>query len=209
MFHYFSATDRVREDVCTALNLKNPQIICTGVDRPNLEIIVKRKTNDIWDDIGPILLSEAFIEASCIVYCLTRKLTDKVCHELMSRGLRCGVYHAGKTQNQRKVVFDKFIRDEINVVVATVAFGMGIDKSNVRCVLHYGVPADIDSYYQEIGRAGRDGLQSKCILFYSEMDWEIHRHLRKKSKLSDVQMRRAVERSNVMTKFIFTTQCRR
>lgn len=189
--------------------MRNPQIICTGFDRPNLEILVKRKSKEPWDDLGHILRSKLLAEASCIVYCLTRKITDSICDDLKIRGLKCGAYHAGKTPNQRKEVFDKFIRDELNIIVATVAFGMGIDKSDVRCVIHYGSPADMDGYYQEIGRAGRDGVQSKCILFYAEADFEVHRHLRIKSQLSSAQMKRAEDRSQVMNDFIFTKQCRR
>lgn len=199
----------MQKDICTNLRLRNPQIICTGFDRPNLEILVRRKTKEPWDDMGLILRSKFLAEASCIIYCLTRKLTDSICDVLKAHGLRCGAYHAGKTPNQRKEVFDKFIRDEINVIVATVAFGMGIDKSDVRCVIHYGCPADMDSYYQEIGRAGRDGVQSKCILFYSDGDFEVHRHFRMVSNLSDKEIRRAEDRSKLMSDFIYTKQCRR
>lgn len=191
------------------MKLRNPQIICTGFDRPNLEILVRPKKKEPWDDIGHILRSKLLVQASCIIYCLTRKQTDSLYEELKARGLKCGAYHAGKTPNQRKEVFDKFIRDEINVIVATVAFGMGIDKSDVRCVLHYGTPPDMDSYYQEIGRAGRDGVQSKCILFHSAGDFEVHRHLRMKSNLSAAQIQRAEDRAKVMNDFIYTRQCRR
>lgn len=207
--HNYLATERVQQDICNILQLRNPQIVNTGFDRSNLEISVRRKSNNPWNDMGHILRSKLLAEASCIVYCLTRKTTDDICDELKIRGIKCGAYHAGKTQNQRKDIFDQFIRDELNVIVATVAFGMGIDKSDVRCVIHYGAPADMDGYYQEIGRAGRDGVQSKCILFHSEADFEVHRHLRLKSKLSDAQMRRAEERSKVMSDFIYTKQCRR
>lgn len=199
----------MQQDICTNLGLRNPQIICTGFDRPNLEISVRRKSKDAWDDIGLILRSKHLAESSCIVYCLTRKVTDSVCDVLKSRRIKCGAYHAGKTTNQRREVFDKFIRDEINVIVATVAFGMGIDKSDVRCVIHYGCPEDMDSYYQEIGRAGRDGLQSKCILFYSEGDFEVHRYLRMASSMSDNEMRKAEDRLKLMTDFIYTKKCRR
>ncbi len=206
---FFPASDQVQKDICTILKLRNPQIICTGFDRPNLEILVKSKTKEPWDDIGLILRSKLLAEASCIIYCLTRKHTDVICDELKFRGLKCGAYHAGKTPNQRKEVFDKFIRDEINIIVATVAFGMGIDKSDVRCVIHYGSPADMDSYYQEIGRAGRDGVQSKCILFHSAGDFEVHRHLRMNSRMSDAQIRRAEDRAQIMKDFLHTKQCRR
>lgn len=191
------------------MKLRNPQIICTGFDRPNLEIVVRRKTKEPWDDIQLILRSKLLVNASCIIYCLTRKATDSICEELQGHGLKCGAYHAGKTQKQRKEVFDKFIRDEINIIVATVAFGMGIDKSDVRCVIHYGAPPDMDSYYQEIGRAGRDGVQSKCVLFYSEVDFETHRHLRINSRLSDVEMRKSESRAKIMSDFIYTKECRR
>lgn len=199
----------MQQDICKNLKLRNPLIICTGFDRPNLEIMVRRKTNDPWNDIELILRSKLLANASCIIYCLTRKTTDSICDELNRHGLKCGAYHAGKTQKQRKEVFDKFIRDEINVIVATVAFGMGIDKSDVRCVIHYGTPADIDSYYQEIGRAGRDGVPSKCILFYSDADFEVHRHLRMNSRMSDQAMRNAENRAKVMSDFVHTKSCRR
>ncbi|KAJ6647210.1 Werner syndrome ATP-dependent helicase like [Pseudolycoriella hygida] len=204
-----TASDRVQQDICTILKLKNPQIICTGFDRPNLEILVRRKTKDPWDDIGLLLRSKFLVGVSCIVYCLTRKATDNIYEILNSRGIKCGSYHAGKTQHQRKEIFDKFIRDEINVIVATVAFGMGIDKSDVRCVIHYGTPADMDGYYQEIGRAGRDGVPSKCILFYSDGDFEMHRHFRMNSRMSNKEMKRAEDRATVMKDFIYTKQCRR
>ncbi|XP_037041683.1 Werner syndrome ATP-dependent helicase-like isoform X1 [Bradysia coprophila] len=204
-----TATDQVQKDICSILKLRNPQVISTGFDRPNLEILVRPKTKDAWNDIKYILRSKLLAEASCIIYCLTRKYTDSICDDLKREGIKCGAYHAGKTMNQRKEIFDKFVKDEINVIVATVAFGMGIDKSDVRCVIHYGTPADMDSYYQEIGRAGRDGVQSKCILFHSPGDFEVHRHLRMVSNLSDAQVRRAEDRATVMKDFIYTKQCRR
>ena len=169
-----TATDRVRHDIAAQLDLSDPLIVQTSFFRPNLKLhVFKKGTHDgvqikVKDYIGKICTKHK--GDSGIVYTLSRKSAESTAEYLRSIGIRAGAYHAGLEADQRTKVQDDFIRDNIDVVCATVAFGMGIDKSNVRFVIHRDMPKSIEGYYQEVGRAGRDGVDSDCYLFYSWAD---------------------------------------
>ena len=164
-----TATERVREDIVRLAGLSDPYRVVTGFDRPNLFFSVERlEPARKLARIADYALSHA--GDSGIVYCSTRKDTEAVCDALVAAGVRATCYHAGLSSAVRAEHQRAFINDDAPVMVATNAFGMGIDKSNVRYVIHHNLPASIEAYYQEAGRAGRDGLPSECLLFWSEKD---------------------------------------
>ncbi len=163
-----ATADKVtRADIVEQLYLHNPRQFITSFDRPNLSLAVLPAIDRVKRIIH--FLDEHPRQAG-IIYCLSRKGAETLAERLRARGINAAAYHAGMETDERSRVQEAFLRDNIRVVCATVAFGMGIDKSNVRFVLHYNVPSNIESYYQEIGRAGRDGLPSKTVLFYSYAD---------------------------------------
>ena len=162
-----TATLKVREDIISQLSLEKAKIFISSFNRPNLSYSVLPK-KDSYDQLLSILREHQ--QDSAIIYCFSRKDTEHLAADLRREGFRALPYHAGLESEARRTNQEKFIRDEVQIIVATIAFGMGIDKPDVRLVIHYSLPKSIEGYYQETGRAGRDGLPSRCVLFYSYAD---------------------------------------
>ena len=210
-----TATERVKQDITASLHLQNPVTVVTGFDRPNLFFHVVNRKGGKETDNSILNYVKRHEDESGIIYCATKKNVDSVYELLLQYGIAAGRYHAGLSLEERKRNQDDFTYDRIRVMVATNAFGMGIDKSNVRYVLHYNMPQSLEYYYQEAGRAGRDGEEAECVLFFSKQDIMINKRLLQykstSGQTSDDPVVRANEQRklNEMIRYCETDECLR
>ena len=208
-----TATENVREDIICTLGLQDPFVLVNGFDRENLFFQVEKPKSKEQYILDYVASHES---ESGIIYCATRKNVDNLYNLLESKGFSVAKYHAGMSAEERKRMQDDFVFDFTSIVVATNAFGMGIDKSNVRYVIHYNMPQSMENYYQEAGRAGRDGLEAKCILLFSTQDIVINRLLLEHKEMTDLSpeelatvKERDMQRLQSMERYCYTTECLR
>lgn len=211
-----TATDMVRRDIIRNLELESPVTVVTGFDRPNLFFKVVNRKGGRETDNSILNYVKRHEDESGIIYCATKKNVEKVHELLLANGVPAGRYHAGLSLEDRKRNQEDFTYDRIKVMVATNAFGMGIDKSNVRYVLHYNMPQSLEYYYQEAGRAGRDGEEAECVLFFSKQDIMINKRLldhkvsAANAAVDDSELRANDQRKlNQMIRYCETDQCLR
>lgn len=200
-----TATARVRDDIVDRLALRDPAIHVGSFNRPNLLYRVQSKSG-AFDQLLDFLARRP--TESGIVYCLSRKSTESLANRLSEKGIPARPYHAGLGPEDRAANQEAFLRDDVRVICATIAFGMGIDKPNVRFVVHYDLPRNLESYYQETGRAGRDGLASECLLLYSRGDILKQKRLIEE-KPGDEEREVALRQLNAMAEFAESGECRR
>ncbi|MGK0532619.1 DNA helicase RecQ [Bacillus sp. 'calajunan'] len=198
-----TATPQVREDICNTLGINQENTIMTTFERENLSFsVIKGQDRNAY--LADYIRQNQ--KESGIIYAATRKVVDQLYEDLMKAGVSVSKYHAGMSDTDRNEQQELFLRDEVSVMVATSAFGMGIDKSNIRYVIHYQLPKNMESYYQEAGRAGRDGLDSACILLYSSQDVQVQRFLIDQST-GESRFSNELEKLQNMTDYCHTEQC--
>ena len=198
-----TATPQVRDDICNTLEINQENTIMTTFERENLSFsVIKGQDRNAY--LADYIRQNQ--KESGIIYAATRKVVDQLYEDLMKAGVSVSKYHAGMSDSDRNEQQELFLRDEVSVMVATSAFGMGIDKSNIRYVVHYQLPKNMESYYQEAGRAGRDGLDSTCILLYSSQDVQVQRFLIDQST-GESRFSNELEKLQNMTDYCHTEQC--
>ena len=213
-----TATEEVRGDIIELLELRDPVVTVTGFDRDNLYFAVKKPMDKYKELVTYLREKEKEFSGCCgIIYCLTRKSVEDVCYDLQRDGFSVTRYHAGLTDEERRKNQDDFIYDRRHIMVATNAFGMGIDKSDVRFVIHYNMPKNMESYYQEAGRAGRDGAPAECVLYYEPSDVRMNQMLignNENNEMLDETAKALITqrdhwRLSQMTFYCFTSECLR
>lgn len=200
-----TATEKIRRDILHHLNIPKAKLFVSSFNRKNLNISVIEKKN-AFDKL--VTLLDSYRRESVIIYCFSRKNTEEIAENLCLNNFNAAAYHAGLEAQKRKITQEQFVNDQVNVIVATIAFGMGIDKPNVRLVVHYTFPKTLEGYYQEIGRAGRDGLPSECVMFYTYADARKHEFFI--NQINGSRERQiAQEKLNEVLKFADLSACRK
>jgi ATP-dependent DNA helicase RecQ len=202
-----TATPKVQEDILHNLGLRNPAVYISSFNRPNLEYEIRPKVKKEHTIKGVVKFIHENKGKSGIIYTLNRKTTEELAEVLNLNGIKAGAYHAGLDGKLRAERQDQFLYEDTQVIVATIAFGMGIDKPDIRFVIHYNIPKSLENYYQETGRAGRDGYEGKCILYYSHKDVSKLEHFLRDKQLSEREV--GMQLIDEMVAFSETGQCRR
>ena len=202
-----TATPKVQSDIVKNLGLRNPQIFISSFNRPNLYYEIQPKINKDQTNKSIVRFIQQHKNKSGIIYTLNRKTTEELAQMLVANGIKSVAYHAGLDSKLRAERQDRFLNEDVDVIVATIAFGMGIDKPDVRFVIHYNIPKSIENYYQETGRGGRDGMEGKCILYYSHKDVAKLEHFMRDKPLSEREV--GAQLINETVSYAESSVCRR